>query len=96
MTDDKMRERLAREMESAYESAKVGDGPTVWDAMAAKMTADGIVLVPKDQTAAAERERLRNVWDGWQEYGMPPDVQRAMDSGDTPHVVWRLLTEDTP
>jgi hypothetical protein len=48
----------------------------------------------EQRAAAQERERLRNVWDGWQEYGMPPDVQRAIDSGDTPHVVWRLLTAD--
>jgi len=57
------------------------------------ITSREIVAIERE-AAAAERERLRDVWDGWQEYGMPPDVYRAMDSGDAPHVVWRLLTAD--
>jgi hypothetical protein len=45
----------------------------------------------RTQAATEERDRLRNVWDNWLEW--------AIDTGDTPHVVWRLLTadpEDTP
>lgn len=52
------------------------------------------ILAIEQEAAAAVLDRLRDKWDGWQEYGMPPDVQLALDSGDTPHVVWRLLTAD--
>jgi hypothetical protein len=75
--------------------------PTGKDFLAEMFTDDAdrevaarVVCAIEREAAAAERKRLRDVWDGWQEYGMPPYVQRAMDSGDTPHVVWRLLTDE--